>query len=165
MKKIRIVQFLGIVLFVAYLIVFVIDLVRGILGDYKELIFSLFMAIIGINLIIKGVLIKSNSTLWFANVLITMALTIAVLRYLKVDVVENYYLFTIIPIIASVINLVVFKNLIYIKVIIINVTVIVPTMLQFLKNFDIYWTIGMFVISILIGVLVCRLINFDKENV
>ncbi len=165
MKKIRIVQFLGIVLFVAYLIVFVIDLVRGILGDYKELIFSLFMAIIGINLIIKGVLIKSNSTLWFANVLITMALTIAVLRYLKIDVVENYYLFTIIPIIASVINLVVFKNLIYIKVIIINVTVIVPTMLQFLKKFDIYWTTGMFVISVLIGVLVCRLINFDKENV
>ena len=165
MKKIRIVQFLGIVLFVAYLIVFVIDLARGILGDYKELIFSLFMAIIGINLIIKGVLIKSNSTLWFANVLITMALTIAVLRYLKIDVVENYYLFTIIPIIASVINLVVFKNLIYIKVIIINVTVIVPTMLQFLKEFDIYWTTGMFVISVLIGVLVCRLINFDKENV
>lgn len=165
MKKIRIVQFLGIVLFVAYLIVFVIDLVRGVLGDYKELIFSLFMAIIGINLIIKGVIIKSNSTLWFANVLITMALTIAVLRYLKIDVVENYYLFTIIPIIASVINLVVFKNLIYIKVIIINVTVIVPTMLQFLKKFDIYWTTGMFVISVLIGVLVCRLINFDKENV
>ena len=165
MKKIRIVQFLGIVLFVAYLIVFVIDLVRGILGDYKELIFSLFMAIIGINLIIKGVLIKSNSTLWFANVLITMALTIAVLRCLIIDVVENYYLFTIIPIIASVINLVVFKNLIYIKVIIINVTVIVPTILQFLKKFDIYWTTGMFVISVLIGVLVCRLINFDKENV
>ncbi len=165
MKKIRIVQFLGIVLFVAYLIVFVIDLVRGFLGDYKELIFSLFMAIIGINLIIKGVLIKSNSTLWFANVLITMALTIAVLRYLKIGVVENYYLFTIIPIIASVINLVVFKNLIYIKVIIINVTVIVPTMLQFLKKFDIYWTTGMFIISVLIGVLVCRLINFDKENV
>ena len=113
MKKIRIVQFLGIVLFVAYLIVFVIDLVRGVLGDYKELIFSLFMAIIGINLIVKGVIIKSNSTLWFANVLIMMALTIAELRCLMIDVVENYYLFTIIPIIASVINLVVFKNLIY----------------------------------------------------
>ena len=165
MKKIRIVQFFGIVLFVAYLILFVIDLIRGILGDYKEAIFSLFIAIIGINLIVKGVLIKSNSTLWFANVLISMALLIVVLKYLGFVIDEHYYLFTIIPIFASVINLIVFKNLIYVKVIIINVTIIVPTISQFLNQFDIYWTAGMFVISILIGVLVCRLINFDKEKV
>ncbi len=165
MKKIRIVQFLGIMLFVAYIIVFVIDLIRGVLGDYKELIFSLFMALIGINLVVKGVLVKSNSTLWFANVLIAISLTIVLLKYLGLDILNYYYIFSIIPIIASIINLIVFKNLIYIKVIIINITITIPTIIQFLYNFNIYWTTGMFVISILIGVLICRLINLDKENV
>lgn len=165
MKKIRVVQFFGIMLFVAYLIVFVIDLYRGFLGDYQEFVFSFIMALIGINLLIKGVIIKSNSTLWFANVLIALSLTIVILEYLSLDINENYYLLTFVPILASVINLIVFKNLIYVKVIIINVTVIIPTILQFINEFDFYWTVGLFVISILIGIFICRLINFDKENV
>ena len=108
------------------------------------------MALIGINLLIKGVIIKSNSTLWFANVLIALSLTIVILEYLSLDINENYYLLTFVPILASVINLIVFKNLIYVKVIIINVTVIIPTILQFINEFDFYWTAGLFVISILI---------------
>ena len=165
MKRIRIVQFVGIALFIAYLLVFVTDLVRGVLGGYKETVFSLFMALVGVNLLVKGVLIKSNSTLWFANVLITMSLTIVVVSLVGLEITKVYYMFTIIPIFASVINLIVFKNLIYVKIIIINITIIVPAVIQFLKNLDIYWTVGLFVISVLIGILVCRLINFDKENV
>ena len=155
----------GIMLFVAYIILFILDIFRGVLHNYKELIFSAIMALIGINLIAKGVLIKSNSTLWFANVLIIMSLTIAVLELGRLDIADFYYVFTIIPIIASIINLIVFKNFIYIKVIIVNVTIIIPTVLQFLNSFDIYWATLMFVVSILIGILICRLINFDKENV
>lgn len=165
MKKIRVVQFLGIMLFVAYLIVFAIDIFRGVLGNSKELIFSLFMAFIGVNLIVKGVIIKSNSTLWFANVLIGLSLTIVLLEYFNLEIKDCYYWFAIIPLFASIINLIVFKNFIYVKVIIINLTIIIPTILQFFNKFNLYWTIGMFVISILIGILICRLINFDKENV
>lgn len=165
MKRIRFVQFLGILFFVTYIILFIVDLLRGVLGDYKDLIFSLFLSLIGINLILKGVLIKSNSTLWFANVLITLSLTIVLLELFELNIVDYYYLFTIIPILASVINLIVFKNLIYVKVIIINITVIIPTILQFLNKFNLYLAMCVFVISILVGVLICRLINFDKEKV
>ena len=165
MKKIRVVQFFGILLFVAYLFVFIFDLIRGFLGDYQGFVFSLIMALIGVNLLIKGVIIKSNSTLWFANVLIALSLTIVILEYLSLDISENYYLLAFVPILASVINLIVFKNLIYVKVIIINVTVIIPTILQLINEFNFYWTAGMFVISILIGIFICRLINFDKENI
>ena len=165
MKRIRVVQVVGIVLFVAYLLLFIADMLRNVLGNYKEIILSVLISLIGVNLLVKGFLIKSNSTLWFANVLILMSLTIALLEFLKFDIVNYYYLFTIIPMIASVINLIVFKNLIYIKVMIINFTVIVPTVLQFIYKFDIYLMTLMFVISILIGILICRMINFDRENV
>ena len=165
MKRIRVVQVIGIVLFVAYLLLFIADMLRNVLGNYKEIILSVLISLIGVNLLVKGFLIKSNSTLWFANVLILMSLTIALLEFLKFDIVNYYYLFTIIPMIASVINLIVFKNLIYIKVMIINFTVIVPAVLQFIYKFDIYLMTLMFVISILIGILICRMINFDRENV
>jgi hypothetical protein len=164
-KKIRIVQVVGIVLFLSYLLLFVVNVFRGLFADFYQILLSVIMTLIGFNLVFKGVVIKSNSTLWFANVLITMSLTIIILNLLKIDMDEILYLFTIIPIFASVLNLVVFNNLIYLKIIIINITFIVPALIQKFYKFELYCTIGMYVISILIGILVCRLINLDKENV
>lgn len=165
MKKIRLVQAVGIVLFIGYLILLLIDAINGFLGNNTQLVLSVIMAVIGINLIFKGTIIKSSSTMWFANVLISLSVTIIVANLLRVEMRQVYYLMAIIPLFASIVNLIVFNNLTYIKVIIINISIIAPIIIEYFYGFDIYWSIGLFVISILIGVMVCRLINLDKEKV
>lgn len=165
MKKIRFVQAVGVVLFLGYILLLVIDVFKGFLGDYYQLILSLIMAIIGFNLLFKAVIIKSSSTIWFAIVLISMSVVIITMSLYRIEIEKLYYVFAIIPLFASLLNLIVFNNLIYIKVMIINATIIVPMIIQQFYTLGNYWSIGLFVISILIGIIICRVINFDKEKV
>lgn len=165
MKKIRFVQAVGVVLFLGYILLLVIDVFKGFLGNYYQLILSLIMAIIGFNLLFKAVIIKSSSTIWFAIVLISMSVVIITMSLYRIEIEKLYYVFAIIPLFASLLNLIVFNNLIYIKVMIINATIIVPMIIQQFYTLGNYWSIGLFVISILIGIIICRVINFDKEKV
>lgn len=165
MKKIRLVQIIGILLFLAYSILLVFDVLKGFLVNYSRFVFSILMAIIGLNLIFKGVVLKSNSTLWFANVLLSLAITIIVFSLLKIDMQKYCYVFSIVPILASILNLFVFNNKIYVKIIIVNITIIIPTIIQYFYKFELYWFVCITIVSVLLGIFLCRFINFDKENV
>ena len=165
MKKIKIVQIIGILLFIIYLGLFITHLLWGILYDFDVFIFSIILAIISLVSIYKGVLLKSSSTFWFAIFLILTAIFSITINLLYLDINDFYFVFSILPIIASLFNLFIFKYKIYIKVIILNISIAIPVFcMQFLTW---QWWINCIVgvISVLAGILICRLINFDKEKV
>lgn len=165
MKKIRIVQIIGILLFFIYVALFIIDLIWGFLHNFDILVFSGLLAIISMTLIAKGVLLKSSSTLWFSINLISIAIILIVFNIAKLDIENNYYILAFIPILASIINLVIFRYIIYFKLIIINISIIIPILiLQFL--YYSWWINIIFAtISIALGIIICRSINLGKEKV
>ena len=75
-KRVRIIQIVGLILVFVYLGLFVSNLVFGYMGSLDTFIFSIILVAIGFDLIYKGVLLKSSSTLWFANSLILFAILI-----------------------------------------------------------------------------------------
>ena len=75
MKKIRIVQIVGILLFLVYVSFIIINSFKiSIIRGKETFIFSILLAVLSITLIYKGVLLKSSSTLWFALNLISYAI-------------------------------------------------------------------------------------------
>lgn len=165
LKKIKVVQLIGIGLFVLYVFMILTDIIFEYLGDYANMALSVVLAIISLNMIYKGVLLRSSSTLWFALSLILFAITIVVFELLKIDPIKYYYVFGLIPIISSLINVAIFKNLIYIKVIIINITIIIPIFLMYFSSLNMWWIAGIGFMGIILGVLICRMIKMDKEKV
>lgn len=165
MRKIRVVQLIGIALFLVYMGLIVADILFGYLGNYGELVLSILLAIISINLIYKGMLIRSSSTLWFAVSLILFAIAIVVFELLKVSPLDYYWIFSIIPIISSLINVAIFQNLIYIKVIILNISICIPIFIKYFSALNVWWIVAIAGVSVLMGILLCRCINFSKENV
>lgn len=164
MKKIRVVQTIGLVLFVVYIFFVVYDATTGIVEELQIILFSLIMALISLNLIAKGVIIKSSSTLWFAITLILFSIAMIIMDILQLKQLDNYYIFSLIPIISSVINLAIFKNLIYIKVIILNISVFLPILINHVYDLRTWLVIFIGIISVIFGVFVCRYINITKEN-
>ena len=165
MKKIKIIQIIGISLVLIYLVLLISDLIWGYLGDINTLVFSVILVCIGLNLMHKGVLLKSTSTLWFAMCLIIFAICIIILKLNNQDVQDFAYLFGIIPLIASFINLALFGAKIYIKVIILNVSILVPIFTSQFLNLQWFINVGIGVISFILGILICRNINLDKEKI
>lgn len=164
LRRIRLVQLLGILLFVIYLGLFLVDLFVGFLGEWQVIVLSVVLAIVSLNLIAKGVLLKSQSTLWFAITLLLSAMIIVVFDLNKVGIEEYYFVFSIIPIISSLINLAIFKNLIYIKVVVINLSVLIPILIEYVFELFYVWIILITVASTFVGIMTCRLWNLDKEN-
>ena len=164
MSKLKKVQIIGFTLFTMYIGAIILDVALDIFGDYRLIIFSVLLAIISLNLIYKGVLIKSASTMWFANTLMMFAITIIVFEIIGRDVMQYYYVFSFVPIISSLINLAVFNNLIYIKVIIINISIIVPICVTYFVSLFIWWQIVLWTMSIIIGIIICRMMNVNKEK-
>jgi len=165
MKKIKVIEIIGFILFLIYIILVVSDLLWGYTGDFRELIFSIMLAIISLNMLTKGVFLKSQSTLWFAITLVLYAILMIIFNIFNIDYNLYNYLFILLPIIASVINIVVFHNLIYIKVIILNVTLSVPFILSKFLNLEIYWYVFIGVVSVFIGIIVCRCFKMKGEKV
>jgi len=163
LKKITIVKWIGIILFLIYISMLVIDIVFNILGDLKIIIFSLLLALISINLIAKGVLLKSSSTMWFALTLILFAIVIAGFELNSLNSANYYFVFSIIPIISSLINLAIFKNLIYIKVIILNISIIIPTIVSYFVDLELYFVFAIAIFCVIMGIVLCRSINLNKE--
>jgi len=164
-KRIRIVQIIGVTLFIIYFGLFLLDLIWGLLNDTNAIIFSIILALISISLIYKGVLLKSSSTLWFAINLILCAIFLIVISLLDLSIDDFYFVFSLIPIVASVCNLFIFRYNIYIKVIILNISIIIPIIL--LQFFNLIWWVVLIVaiVSISLGILICRSINFGREKV
>ena len=165
MKKIKFVQIVGIVLFLIYISLVLIDIVWGIAYDINNLIFSIILAAISVTSIFKGVLLKSASTLWFSVTLILTAIMLVIFNIYRLNADNYWFIFAIIPIVSSIINLFIFKYLIYIKLIILNISIIIPIFVYKYLQFD-WWIILIIgIISISLGILVSRLIKFKKEKV
>ena len=165
MKKIKIIQIIGISLVLIYVVLLISDLVWGYLGDINTLVFSVILVCIGLNLIHKGVLLKSTSTLWFAMFLIIFAICIIILKLNNQNVQDFAYLFGVIPLISSFINLALFHAKIYIKVIILNMSILVPIFTSQFLNLQWFINVGIGVMAIILGILICRNINLDKEKI
>ena len=165
MKKIRIIQIIGILLFLVYVGLFITHLIWGILHDLDILVFSVVLAIISFVSIYKGVLLKSSSTLWFSIFLILTAIFVIILNLMNLNINNYYFVFSTLPIIASIINLIIFKYKIYIKLIILNISIAIPIFCMQFLSFE--WWVNLIIgsVTILLGVFICRSINFDKEKV
>ena len=165
MKRIRIIQIVGIILFVIYVGLFVFDLIWGVLSDLDSLVLSIVLAIVSMSLIYKGVILKSGSTLWFAISLILSAIFLILISLLDLSINDYYYVFAIIPIFASIFNLMIFGNKMYIKVIILNITILLPILIVRFYDLSIWLNILISVGSVILGIVVSRSINFSKEKV
>ena len=165
MKKIRIVQIVGILLFLVYVSFIILNYFKvSIISGKETFIFSILLAVLSITLIYKGVLLKSSSTLWFALNLISYAIILLLFDIFDIKLNENYYILSLIPIIASIINLAVFGYLIYIKVIILNISIIIPVMLWQFIDINIWWLLAIALFSVLLGIIICRSIYFKREK-
>jgi len=165
LKKIKIIQIISFVLVFLYIALFIIELATNLLKDWKTFVFSAFLAVISVTMIYKGKLLKSTSTLWFANTLILCAIIIILSEIFSWNILDNYCIFLIIPLVASIINLVVFHSKIYWKVIIFNVSVLVPALITYFYDFSAWINVVFWVISVAIGILISRSINLEKESV
>jgi hypothetical protein len=165
LHKVRIIAIIGIILFVIYVGLIITNISLDYLGEYELLVFSIILALISINMINKGILLRSTTTLWFALNMIIFAIVIIICELLSWDIANVGYIWSLIPILPSIINLIVFNNYIYIKLIIINVFIIIPLIINSLVVFSFWIEMGFIAGGIVIGIITCRLINFDKENV
>ena len=165
MNKIKIVGVIGLILFIVYLSLVITEMVFHYLGEYDLIVFTILLSLISINMINKGIILKSTTTLWFAINMIIYAIIIVVMEILKVDINSITYLWSIVPIIPSLLNLMIFNNYIYIKLIIINLFIFVPLVVINYIHLNIWFEWGIIVLGLIIGMVVCRLINLDKENV
>ena len=164
MKKIRIVSVIGCALFILYILLIISELIWGYLEDTQLLLFSSVLAVISIIMLYKGVLIKSASTLWFAICLILFAISLVVFELVEISV-EYYYLLSLLPIIASIVNIAIFHNLFYIKVIIINLSIFIPLLVTQFVLLDWWWVVLIYAISIVLGIILCRNLSLEKEKI
>lgn len=165
MSKIRIVQILGFVLCLAYITILILNMFWGVFPNINNLIFSIILAIVSFELLFKAVIIKSTSTMWFALSLILYALIIIIFERLSLNYKSMAYVFAFLPIISSLIILLLFNNYIYIKLIILNMSIAIPITL--FNLLDLKWWIFAIIltIGILFGILLSRMVNLDKEKV
>ena len=159
MTKIRLVQIIGSLLFLIYVILIIAERYMKVLGDSSNLIFSVILSLVSLGLIWKGKILYSSSTLWFGLSLILYAITIVVLEIIKYDII-NYYLFVFVPIIASLIIFVIFKKLLYIKVIIFNIFLAIPIVLYNVLWLTWWWALIIGVVCIACAIVVNRRLNF-----
>lgn len=165
MKKIKVVQIIGFILCFVYVGLFVSDLIWGYIGDFREMLFSVLLVIVSISMLTKGVFLKSQSTLWFGITLVLSAILMLIFSIFNVDYILYNYIYILLPIIASMINIAVFHNLIYIKVIILNITIAIPFVISKIVILDVFWYFLIGVISVFLGIVVCRFIKMKKEKV
>lgn len=164
MRRIIVVQVIGFALFVMYTALLIVSLITDSLGEWDVLVISVMLAIVSMNLIYKGVLIRSQATLWFAITLLLYALTIIISELRQIALGEHYYIYSLVPVISSIINLAIFENLIYIKVVILNITIIIPVLVQYFLQPNIWLVVIVSIVSVVSGLIICRFIGLKKEK-
>ncbi|MCI5497682.1 MAG: hypothetical protein MR412_03745 [Firmicutes bacterium] len=161
-KRVKIIQIIGSLLVFVYLGLFVSNVIFGYLGALDTFIFSILLVAIGFDLIWKGVLLKSSSTLWFAICLILWAILILILKLYNQNIQEYIFVFASIPLIPSALNMIVFKNSIYLKVIIINISIIVPILLMQFLTLSWWWLVLIATASVGVSIVICRFIGLKR---
>lgn len=164
MKKIRAIKYVGLALFVVYVVTIILASFTNYFGDYGVIAFSLVLASVAFHLFYKGAVLKSFSTLWFALCLILYALCILVFEIWNIGYSSYSFLFVFLPILPSVFILA-FGKVIYLKVIILNLSIALPLLLFNYMNLSIWLKFGVFTISIVLGVLISRCIYVGKEKI
>ncbi len=164
MRKIRAIKYLGIILSIIYLFVIVVAYYTEYISGTENLIFSVLLAVLSLFSCFKGSMIRSFSTLWFGITLILYALLIIIFEVKNFSYSEYIYVFAFLPIITSLI-FICFRKLNYIKVMIINLSIAIPILLSNIFEIKIGLNIAIFSVSILVGIIVCRLINTHREKV
>ena len=162
--KIKLIQLLEFLLIVLYIGLLILGLTTEVIGDRFYLMLSVVLAALAFVMLGQGALIKSSSTLWFSLTLIMSAILLIFFDIKGIDASKVYYLFMFIPIISSLINLAIFENLLYIKVIILNISIIIPMCIVRYNDYDLWLTIISYIVSISIGIVVCRFINLNREK-
>ena len=161
-KRVKVIQIIGSLLVFVYLGLFVSNVIFGYLGALDTFIFSILLVAIGFDLIWKGVLLKSSSTLWFAICLILWAILILILKLYNQNIQEYNFVFASIPLIPSALNMIVFKNSIYLKVIIINISIIVPILLMQFLTLSWWWLVLIATASVGVSIVICRFIGLKR---
>lgn len=164
MKKIKIVQIVGIMLVFLYVALLLTNLIWGVIDD-SLLYFSIVIVLVGANLIYKGKLLRSTSTLWFGFTLIFGAILIIILELLKLEIQDFGYVFAFVPMLASILILIILGAKIYIKVMIINISIIIPLLVYRFTKIEWYFVLIIAIICICASIFICRNINLDKEKI
>ncbi len=133
-------------------------------GDKSVIAFSVVLTLVSLGLCYKGAVLKSYSTLWFALNLVLYALLILIFEIRNIDYLNLLYLFAFLPLISSLI-LVCFGKFAYFKVIILNLSVALPLLAFEFWEMVLWLKIGVFAISILLGVLTSKLFSLGKERI
>ena len=162
LKKVKIIQIIGTTLVFVYLGLFVSNVIFGYLGSLDTFIFSILLVAIGFDLIFKGVLLKSSSTLWFAMCLILWAILILILKLYKQNIIDYVCVFASISLVPSVLNLIVFKNPIYFKVAIINISIILPIICMQFLTLKWWWLVLIAITSLSASIVICRFIGLKR---
>lgn len=163
MKKIVIIEIIGLLLFVSYIVLFVLDVSLGLLGDNATLILSVVLALVSIILMLEGFTLKSSSTLWFAICLIIFSIFIIISK-LNPNGFISPVAYACIPVLASIINLIIFNYKIYYKLLIINASIIIPVAVDTYLDINVWWKVAVWTGSVLLGIFVCRCIKFKKSG-
>lgn len=164
MRKIRAIKYVGIALFVVYVVTIIFAHFTNFFGDYDVIAFSLVLASVALHLFYKGAVLKSFSTLWFALCLILYALCILAFEVWNIEYEDYFYLFAFLPILPSVL-MVAFGRVTYLKVIIVNLSISLPLLLFNYFNLSFWLKLASFAISISLGIVISRCIYIGKEKI
>lgn len=164
MAKIRIIKYLGIVLFIVYLVTVVLAFTTSYFGDLNIIAFTFVLALVSLHLCYKGAVLHSYSTLWFALNLVLYALLILYFEIMNIEYNSFYFLFTFLPLIPSLI-IVFWGKVGYLKVIILNLSVALPLTIFNFVTLDLWLQIGVFTFSILLGMFISKLFSLGKERI
>lgn len=164
MRKIKIIKYVGVMLFIIYVATMVLASFSNYFGDFNVIAFTLVLALLSLHLCYKGTVLHSYSTLWFALNLVLYALLILYFEIMKIDYNGFYFLFAFLPIVPSLI-LVFLGKAGYLKVIILDLSVALPLTIFNFPTLNLWLKIGVFAFSILLGIFICKLFSLGKERI
>lgn len=148
-----------------YISLVISNMIWRVLDDNLLFILSIVMIVFGVNMLFKGKLLRSVSTLWFALILIFCAVFILLLEIFNKDISEYYFIFSLIPIIPSIMCVFILDAKIFLKVIILNISIAIPVILLQFLNIEWYYILAIGLLTLAFGIVICRSINLDKEKI
>ena len=146
-----------------YIVLLVLHTQSYFVGFRYDVLASIMFALLSIMLLYKAIIVYSQSTCWFALNMILVAILLLLFNILNLT--ENfYYLFSIIPIISSIIIIAVYANLLYIKVIVLDISISIPIIVFNYVFLAWWWQVVVYTFSIILGIFVCRKISIFRES-
>lgn len=157
MKRITKFNIVNIVLILTYTILVVLNVYSNFLFMNSKLFwFMAFLCLIGISLLFKFLIFKSDSSLWMSLTILLCAVVLNLIYYLKLDITKYYVTFLLSPIIASLFVGLIFKDVLQLKIATYILTVLIPLALF---SFKIFSGIICILIFFIILVLVLFILN------